>query len=88
MRNNKLYKTIFNNIQIVYQESDGVPFNKELNEKLTPKVEPLASFFSIQTDEAIVMAFLIQSALTDIDIKLDALTDHIVQRGVFSSPRQ
>jgi hypothetical protein len=36
-------------------------------------VEPLSTFFSISSEEAIVLAFLVQSAMKDIDVTMDGL---------------
>jgi hypothetical protein len=76
MRNNTIYKTLLTAIQDACKESDGVPFNTKLVEKLKPKVEPLASFFSITTEESIVLAFLVQSAMRDNDVSMDTLIEH------------
>ncbi len=73
MANISLYKTLLTCIQQVIKESDGVPFNQDLFEKLKDKTEPLSSFFSISTQEAIVLAFLVNAALKENEVNLELL---------------
>lgn len=76
MKNNSVYKNLLVSIQQTVKESEGLPFNSDLIKTLAPKIEQLAKFFTISTEEAIVMAFLVHSALKDIDVTMDGLITH------------
>ena len=73
MKNNSVYKSLLISIRQTVKESEGVPFNSALITTLASKIEPLAKFFTISTEEAIVLAFLVQSAIKDNDVNMNEL---------------
>ncbi len=73
MKNNSVYKSLLISIRQTVKESEGVPFNSALITTLASNIEPLAKFFTISTEEAIVLAFLVQSAIKDNDVNMNEL---------------
>jgi hypothetical protein len=73
MKNNSVYKSLLISIRQTVKESEGVPFNQALITTLASNIEPLAKFFTISTEEAIVLAFLVQSAIKDNDVNMNEL---------------
>ena len=73
MKNNSVYKSLLISIRQTVKESEGVPFNSALITTLASKIEPLAKFFTISTEEAIVLAFLVHSAIKDNDVNMNEL---------------
>lgn len=73
MRNKTIYTRLLDCIQTAVQQSVAVPFNEELVKSLRKPVAPLAKFFKIRTNEAIVLAFILHNSLRNEETERDEL---------------
>jgi hypothetical protein len=76
MRNKTIYTRLLASIQTTVFESADKPFNTELFAALKKPAAPLAKFFGIATDEALLLAFVLNNGLKNEETSREELMEH------------
>jgi SpoVK/Ycf46/Vps4 family AAA+-type ATPase len=76
MRNKELYKSMLSAVQTISEEVKEKPFNQSLVQSLVSTAKPVADFFNLSTEEAIVLSFFIDANLKDQVVNKESIISH------------
>lgn len=76
MRNKAVYKALLTGIQIAVKSTNEEEFTQSLVESIAEPMQPIADFYGIEDDEAIVMSYFLNAHINDSEPDRECIVKH------------